>query len=160
MTTNVGQLARAWLSQELWGIAPREDKDLTAIAKAVLICAQGDGELSRAERDWLLGTYAARGVSAELIDELRAYEGKDDLVDILEGTSVRHSAARVVLYLAIQVCAAGGELSELELAAIVRMGALLGVSQDVVGQLRAVHDEERALRSKRIALAFPDGAPS
>ena len=73
MTTNVGQLARAWLSNEVWGIAPREERDLAAIAKAVLICARGDGELSPAERDWILGAYAVRGVPAELIDELRTF---------------------------------------------------------------------------------------
>lgn len=159
MTTNVGQLARTWLSNEVWGIAPREDQDLAAIAKAVLICAQGDGHLSPAERDWILGAYAARGVPAELIDELRTYEGKEDLAAVLAGTSVQHAAPRVVVYLALQACAADGTLHERELATIVKMGGLIGVSEDVVQQLRAVFEEEQAVRRKRIALAFPDGAP-
>jgi tellurite resistance protein len=159
MSTNVAQLARAWIARETWGISPREDKDLAAIAKAVLICARGDGHLSPIEREWMLGAYAARGVSAELIDELRAYEGKEDLIEVLESTSVSHAAARVVLYLAIQVCSADGELHELELAAIIKMGAVLGVSAEVVRQLNALYQEEQLLRQKRIKLAFPDGPP-
>jgi tellurite resistance protein len=159
MATNVGQLARAWLAQEIWGIAPREDRDLAAVAKAVLICAQGDGQLTPAERDWVIGSYAARGVSAALLDELRAYEGKDDIAHVLAGTSVQHAAPRVVVYTAMQACAADGELHPREMAAIVKMGGLLGVSEDVVKQLKAVHDEEQAVRLKRIKLAFPDGPP-
>lgn len=159
MTTDVGQLARAWLANETWGIAPREDRDLAAIAKAVLICAQGDGQVTPAERDWMIGAYAARGVPAALIDELRAYEGKDDLAAVLAGTSVAQAAPRVVVYMALQACAADGTLHDLEVAAIVKMGALVGVSEDVVKQLKAVFEEEQAVRRKRIALAFPDGPP-
>ena len=159
MTTDVGQLARAWLSHETWGIAPRADADLKAIAKAVINCAQGDGELSAAERDWVVGAYAARGVPAELIDELRAYQGKDDLETLLAGVKSRHAAPRAVIYMAIQACAADGELHALELDVIVKMGALLGVTADVVHQLKAVYDEEQAVRQKRITLAFPDGLP-
>jgi uncharacterized tellurite resistance protein B-like protein len=153
------QLARAWIANEVWGIAPRPDADLAAIAKAVLICAQADGTLSAAERDWILGAYAARGVPAELIEELRAYEGKEDLAAVLEGTSVRHAAPRVVVYMAIQACAADGALHDQELSTIVKMAGLLGVSEDVVMQLKGVFDEEQAVRRKRIQLAFPDGLP-
>jgi hypothetical protein len=159
MATNVAQLARAWLSHELWGIEPREDRDLVAVAKAVLICAQGDRQLSPAERNWIIGAYAARGVPAALIDEFRTYEGKDDLAAVLAGTSVQHAAPRMVVYFAMQACAADGELHPLEVAAIVKMGGLLGVSEDVVKQLRAVFEEEQALRLKRIKLVLPDGPP-
>jgi hypothetical protein len=92
MTTNVVQLARAWLSRETWGIAPRQERDIAAIAKAVLICAQGDGQVTAAERDWMLGAYAVRGVPAALIDELRSYEGKDDIAELLAGTTVQQAA--------------------------------------------------------------------
>jgi tellurite resistance protein len=159
VTTDVGQLGRKWLSREIWGIAPRADRDLAVIAKAVLVCAQADRQLSPAERDWIIGACAARGVPAEIIDELRVYEGKDDLNQLLEGVKSRHAAPRVVVYLAIQASAADGELHPLELAAIVKMGALLGVSEEIVMQLEAVHKEEQAVRQKRIKLAFPDGTP-
>ena len=59
---------------------------------------------------------------AELIDELRAYEGKEDLIEVLESTSVSHAAARVVLYLAIQVCSADGELHEIKSPLILQPG--------------------------------------
>ncbi|MEO7734082.1 MAG: hypothetical protein ABIY55_24170 [Kofleriaceae bacterium] len=160
MNTNVGQLATEWLSNEVWGIRPREERDLAAIAKAVIICAKGDRELSAAERNWMIGAYAARGVPATLIDELRAYEGQDDLATVLKGTGVEHAAPRVVIYMALQACAADGELHPLEVAAIVKMGGILGVSEAVVTQLKAVFEEERAVRAKRIKLAFPDGPPS
>ncbi len=160
MTTNAGQLAKEWLSNEFWGIRPREERDLAAIAKAVLVCAKGDRELSPAERGWLLGAYAARGVPQKMIDELGAYEGQDDLATLLKGTGVEHAAPRVVIYMALQACAADGELHPLEIAAIIKMGGLLGVSEPVVRQLKAVFEEERAVREKRIRIAFPDGPPS
>ena len=48
------------------------------------------------------------------------------------------------------------EVHELELNAVIKMGALLGVPEEVVRQLKAIHDEEQALRRRRIQLALPD----
>jgi hypothetical protein len=160
MTTNVAQLAKEWISNEAWGITPREDRDLTAIAKAIIICAQGDHQLSSAERNWTIGALAARGVPAQLVDELRTYEGKDNLTDVLKGTGVENVAPRVVIYMALQACAADGELHSAEIASIVKMGGLLGVPETVVNELKAIFDEEQALRRKRIQLAFPAGQPA
>lgn len=123
MTTNVAQLARAWLSRETWGIEPMSESDLAGIAKAVVICAQADGQLSPAERTWILGGYAVRAVPAEFIDQLRDYQGKDDLAKVLDGTKVGRSFARGVVYFAIQACGSDGQVHELELNAIIKMGS-------------------------------------
>jgi hypothetical protein len=160
MTTNVVQLARAWLSRETWGIEPVMESDMPALAKAVMICAQADGRLSPAERDWILGGYAARAVPAEFIDQLRGYDGKDDLAKVLDGTRVGRAFARPIIYFAIQACGSDGEVHELELDAVIKMGALLDVPEDVVKQLKALYDEEQALRRRRIKLALPDGLPA
>lgn len=160
MTTNVVQLARAWLSRETWGIEPRAEEELAAIAKAVMICARADGKLSPPERDWAIGACAVRGMPAEFIDELRDYQGTDDLAKVLDGTHIGRAAARVVVYFAIQVCGADKQIDDRELGAIIKMGALLDVPEDIVRQLKAVYDEEQALREKRIKLAFPDGPPA
>ena len=108
MTTNVAQLARAWLSRETWGIEPMSENDLAAMAKAVVICAQADGRLSPAERDFILGGYAARAVPAGFIDELRNYKGNDDLASVLDGSKVGRAFARPVVYFAIQACGSDG----------------------------------------------------
>ena len=160
MTTNVTQLARAWLSREIWGIEPREEKELATVAKAVVICARADGELSPAERDWVVGACAVRGLPAEVIDDLRDYQGKDDLAKVLDGTKIGRAAARVVVYFAIQVCGADKKIDDRELGAVIKMGGLLDVPESVVRQLKAVYEEEQALRRKRIELVFPDGPPS
>lgn len=159
MTTNVAQLARAWLSRETWGIEPMVESDLAAIARAVVICAQADGRLSPAERDWILGGYAVRAVPAEFIDELRSYQGHDDLAKVLDGTQVGRAFARGVVYFAIQACGSDGEVHALELDAVIKMGALLDVPEEVVRQLKAIYDEEQALRRRRIQLALPNGLP-
>jgi uncharacterized tellurite resistance protein B-like protein len=62
--------------------------------------------------------------------------------------------------MAIQACSADGALHALELATIVKMAGLLGVSEEVVTQLHAIYQEEQAVRLKRIQLAFPDGPPA
>ncbi len=157
MTKKPADLARGWFNRELWGIEPRPEKHVTAFAKAVLICAQGDGCLSPAEQEWILGAYAARGASVELIDELRRYDAKEDLAQVLAGVGAGQAEARVVIYFAIQACAADGELHKLEMASIVKMGAMLGVSEDIVGKLADLYHEERALRDKRIKLVTSAG---
>ena len=160
MTTDAGQLAKEWISNEMWGIRPRQERDILAIAKAIIICAQGDRVLSPAERDWTIGAVAARGVPTKVIEELRTYEGKDDLATVLKGTSVENAAPRVVVYMALQACAADGDLAPQEVASVVKMGGLLGVPEPVVKQLKSLFEEEQAVRRKRIKLAFPDGPPS
>jgi tellurite resistance protein len=159
MTTNVAQLARAWLSRETWGIEPMSESDLAAVAKAVVLCAQADGQLSPAERDWILGGYAVRAVPAEFIDELRRYPGNEDLAKVLDSSKVGRAFARGVVYFAIGACGADGEIHALELDAIIKMGSLLDVPEDVVRQLKALYDEEQALRRRRIQLALPNGLP-
>lgn len=159
MTTNVAQLARAWLSRETWGIEPIAETDLAAVAKAVVICAQADGRLNPVERDWILGGYAARAVPAGFIDELRNYKGNEDLAKVIDSSKVGRAFARAVVYFAIQACGSDGEVHPLELDAIIKMGGLLDVPEDVVRQLKALYDEEQALRRRRIQLALPNGLP-
>ena len=101
----------------------------------------------------------ARVAPAEFIDELRDYQGTDDLAKVLDGTRGGRATGRVVVYFALQVCGADQQIDDRELGAIIKMGALLDVPEDVVRQLKAVYDEEQALRARRIRLAFPDGPP-
>jgi len=54
---------------------------------------------------------------------------------------------------------ADGQIHELELNAIIKMGKLLDVPEDIVRQLKVIYHEEQALRQRRIKLALPDGLP-
>ena len=81
MATDVTQLARTWVAREFWGREPGKEVDHSAVfAKATLVCVAADGELSPSERDEVLGGCAVRGIPAAVIDELRSYDAKDDLV--------------------------------------------------------------------------------
>jgi len=72
---------------------------------------------------------------------------------------VGRAFARPIVYFAIQACGSDGEVHELELNAIIKTGALLDVPENVVRQLKAIYDEEQALRRRRIKLALPEGLP-
>ncbi|MGW2157956.1 hypothetical protein [Nonomuraea sp. NPDC001699] len=60
------QLGGNWLlkAEADYDSAP-SGTDYTAYAKAVMVCAKGDGEISAPERDWILGFFAALGFTCK-----------------------------------------------------------------------------------------------
>lgn len=57
-----------------------------AYAKAVIVCAAGDGEISERERAWLVGYLISAGDCDAVVDEIRTYTGSDDLRDLLNSS--------------------------------------------------------------------------
>lgn len=151
----------AWVLAEAWGAPPDQVASLTDAenldyGKALLTAANGDGELTDTERDWILGYVTAAGHSADVLDQLRAYAGGDD-IESLFARGVQQAAQRVCIYDAIRACGADGAVSDGERATVATMADRLGVPRDVVDEFVDIYGEEQRLKHRRIALAFPDG---
>lgn len=133
---------------------------IEAFAKALLIAAKGDREISQAERDWVVGLTAAKGASEKLIEELKNYQANEDIDAVISRDSIADGAREALLYTAIEACAADSEYNDGEKASVRKIAARLGVSEDVLQQLEAHYAEERALFKKKIKTLYPNGHPS
>ena len=155
-----------WIKTERYGITKILPPETSLIwYKALLLCANGDGELSQAERDWVIGhatTYHPQ-MNESYIDELRNYNGTgstDDIEKLIFSDPLATKGRYVLIYEAIQASAADDEYSEGEKATIRKMAEKLGVSEAKVIELENLYEEEKALREKRIKVWFPEGIPA
>lgn len=151
-----GQL---WLLKELYGfeqIPPEGDYE--SFIKAVLVCAKGDGTLAPEERSWVAGRAAAmQNPGYELT---RTYPADDKLLDIVgDSFVVNKNGRRMILYVALQACAADGELHPNERAQVQKLAQMLGVGDEVFAEIERQCVEEAKLREQRIRLLFPNGTP-
>ncbi len=133
---------------------------IESFAKALLIAAKGDREISQAERDWIVGLTAAKGASEKLIEELQNYQADEDIDEVISRDSIADGAREALLYTAIEACSADGEYHDGEKASVRKIAAKLGVSESVVQQLEAHYAEDRALFKKKIKTLYPNGHPS
>ncbi|MGI8806857.1 MAG: hypothetical protein ACR2KK_03250 [Acidimicrobiales bacterium] len=155
------ELGGLWLLKEMWDFPSGvpEDQRLDYL-KTIMACARGDGELAKAEKDWVIGYGAACGATQATVDALEAYDADEDVADILSrNMPVAETWGRVAVFDAIRAAGADQEYSDDERAAVSRVAGGVGVDDDVVAALRALCQEEQALKRKRIALVFGDGIP-
>lgn len=159
MTTNRDR-GLLWLFNQKAGFRtiPTAD-DFEAYAKAILICANGDGKLAPEERDWVIGYFAAFGAPDSVLDEIKTYKADEDIEKFVSKTAVTNASQRILVYDSIQACSADGAYSDPERAMVIRMAAKVGVSEDLVRQIEEVCLEEARLREKRLKLVYPEGAP-
>jgi hypothetical protein len=127
--------------------------------KSVLVCANGDGTLTAAERDWVIGFAVAFGASDSLIEKLKSYPANEDIEQLISASPASDGSRRFLIYDAIKACSADGQYSEPERATVIKMANKLGVNQDVVQQIEQICVEEASLRLKRLELMYPDGIP-
>lgn len=150
-----------WLLREMWdfpsGVPEHERLDYL---KAIMACARATDGLAKAERDWVIGYGAACGAHQATVDALEAYDANEDVVDILErNMPVAATWGRVAVFDAIRASNADGDYGDDERAAVRREASALGISEEVVAALEAMHDREQALKRDRIALVFGDDIP-
>ncbi|MGK7901841.1 MAG: TerB family tellurite resistance protein [Hormoscilla sp.] len=151
--------AQLWTLKELYGIKsipPAEDYE--TFIKAALICAKADGVLAPEERNWVVGRAATlRNPGYELA---KNYPADEDLLDVVaKSSAVDKSGRRMLIYVAIQACAADGEYHPDERAKVHKMAKALGIEEDVVNQLEELCMSEAKIREQRIGLIFPEGVP-
>ena len=156
--SEIEQDARQWIMNQLYGMKTiPANEDYEALIKGVLICTKGDGVLAPEERNWVAGRAAAYHIPG--YELAKTYEANEELLDVLSQSPTMGSNPRVIIYVAIQACAADGEYNSGEKAAVRKLATLLGIEEDVVTQIEKLYTEEAKIREQRIALMFPNGTP-
>ena len=159
--SDLNSMKKGWIFNEEWGfggVAP-EEKACECWGRALLSCANGDGELTPEERNWVLGYSAINGVSPEHIEMLRTYEANEDITQILsealrEGVSL-NGTERALVYDLIRVCAADGDITAGERDTVYKMAELLGVGRETVDLLEVAYYSEVAAKKTRWKIAYP-----
>jgi len=153
--------ALKWLGWEQYEL-PAEaagqvsEADNLAYAKALMSCAAGDGEISPAEREWIVGYLTTAGDPEAVVDAMADYDGGDEIGDLLGLSPILGLTGRALIYDALRACASDGELSPGELDRIGSTADGLGISRDVVAELEQIVDEEKALRKRRHQIILAD----
>ena len=125
-------------------------------AKAVIVCAAGDGEISERERQWLIGYLITGGDSEAIIDVVRTYTASDSLKDLIGDDPYLVLTGRSMIYDALRACAADGELAEGERQRIMEAAAELNVPVETVTELEEIVGQEAVLRKRRHKLIVAD----
>ncbi|MEZ4734461.1 MAG: hypothetical protein R3E79_45805 [Caldilineaceae bacterium] len=156
-TTNAGSL---WVFKEFVGFHQRPaDQNFATFMKVVLCCANADGEIAPAEREWVISFASALNAPEGLLEELATYPADEDVFALAASSGPVAQSPRAVLYNAIFACAADGAYSPKEQELVRRLGAKFGIDEAIVTQIEAIYWESRRLREKRIALLFNQGMP-
>jgi tellurite resistance protein len=127
------------------------------LAKAIMIIASADGELSPAEWAALVGGFRAAQMPDAMLDELARFDGRTaKLEEYLTGDYKHLTApARVMLYTAIWISWADGYAAE-ERAMVARAAKILGIDDDLLAALESHAEIEATAAAGRAALLFPD----
>ena len=158
--SDIKKLGQAWIFNWFFGFSQiPTDEDCCIYMKSVLCCAKGDGTLSSEEKNWAIGFCAAWGVADWVIEELKAYEADENLEDVIARSPQVSIAQRDLLLTTIRACAADGKIHEQEKEKILKMASIIGVKEEIVEQLEQLHQEELALRQKRVKLLYPEKSP-
>ena len=150
---------RNWFFKETWNFSeppPREADEF--FGKAIMMCAKGDGELSQPERDFIVGYFATIGAPESMIEELKTYDGNDDIKELVAPIPDPgiHNA---IVYFALKACESDGKLSDGEMARIRSLASQLNVKPDVVDSIYDMYQEEIKMKEKRLQVLFPAGSP-
>lgn len=161
MSTDVRQIIAKWSYKYFrdFDEVPPQNEQLT-FAKALLVCANGDGKIAPEERDWVIGFTATKGASEETLEYLENYKATESLEEVLAASpTIFQTSKGNIIYDAIQACAADGEYAEEEKVLVRKAAAILGISENEVKQLEELYQEEKNLFKKKIQLMFPKGKP-
>lgn len=133
---------------------------LEGFAKAMILCAAGDGELAPAEREWILGFSANAGATDELLQELRTLDPRTlDPIKLIQQTERPGLFVHALVYHAIKASDADGTLEPGEVQTIRAMAMLFEVDPAEVDGLFELHAEEKAFQQRKMARLFPNGHP-
>lgn len=152
--------SREFTMKVVYGASPGKlDPELQLrVAKAVMIIAGADGELSPAEWAAFVGGLRAFQMPEAMLEELARFDPHNaKLEDYLTG-DFKHLAApaRFMLYTAIWVSRADGRYAVEERAMAARAAKIMGIDDDVLAALESHAEIEAATAAARAALIFPD----
>ena len=154
------EIGSKWVFDDMRGFtADVSQPVLLEFFKALLVCANADGEISEGERAWCIGYCAATGATHETLEALQHYDGAEDIHEVIERGRHLGTAHRPVIYDSIRACSADGELTDSERGTILRMAAEIGVDDEDVAEFERIYAQDRALREKRVKAVFPVATP-
>ena len=156
------EITAKWYYKELWGWDLEKictGAERPTFLKALLTAANGDGILSQAERDWVIGRAAAAGAPESLLKELETYPANEDISQLIANTLATNKSKRAVIYFAIKASSADGEYNDAEKNAVRKSANAMGISEAIVKQIEDFHAKEEQMKQERIDLCFPDGDP-
>jgi uncharacterized membrane protein YebE (DUF533 family) len=157
-------LAWEWLYREHFGFSkapPQTDAEVVRnMALSLVAAASGDGELSDAERRWILGYITAKGYPASVVAEIANLSAVDvgSLPDLMS-LGILQKSGRILIYDAIRASSVDA-YSRGERAAVRKAAAMLGIDEPTVVALEQLVAEEHALKARRIKLLMPNGHPN
>jgi uncharacterized membrane protein YebE (DUF533 family) len=133
---------------------------LEGFAKAMIICAAGDGKLAAQELEWILGFVANSGGTHELLQELRELDPTSlNPMQLLAQTERPGLFVHALVYHAIVASDADGVLEPGEAMTIRAMATILGVPEPEIDALFALQADEKAFQQRKMATLFPNGHP-
>jgi uncharacterized membrane protein YebE (DUF533 family) len=153
-------IGSTWALLEHWDFSVETSQEaLLDFFKALVVCCNGDGNLTEEEREWCIGYCAATGGTEETLLALRDYAGDEDVATVI-GRSRPHAAThRRLIYDAIRAASSDGEYHEGERAMVRRMASEVGVSDAEVDAFEELCGEEQRLKDRRLGLVIPVGTP-
>jgi len=125
--------------------------------KAIKAVAACDGDLSEPERLYLVGKMSAIATPPDVIEKVLAFdEGSSAVTALLDGIQVpaeyRVGVGTWVVYEALSVAMADGELADGEAEAVKAAAERMGVNAGTVDALTYQVRQEASLRERRIEL--------
>ena len=133
---------------------------IESFAKAMMLCAAGDGKLATEELEWILGFTANAGGTFELLEELRALDPASlDAVQLMRETESPGLFVHALVYNSIAAADADGVLEAAEVQTIAAMAMALGLLREDIEGLFALYKEEQAFYRRKIIRLFPNRHP-
>jgi len=153
--------ARRFFLQQFVGFSQMPEGPVQEIyAKALLICATGDGVLHPDERAWVRGYFSSTGAPDSVLALIEDYDGSDDLVGLLQmDERTARMAARSLVFDALRVCAADGELAPAEIDKVYEIGRKMGLNDRQIKQVENAYRVWQSAVDNRMSVVYPEEAP-
>lgn len=153
-------IGSTWSLLEHWDFTVETSQEaLLDFFKALIVCCNGDGNLTDEEREWCIGYCAATGGTEETLLALRDYAGDEDVVAVISRGPSHAATHRRLIYDAIRASSSDGEYHADEQATVRRMAAEVGVTRAEVEAFEDLVAEEQRLKDRRLSLVIPVGTP-
>jgi signal transduction histidine kinase len=148
--------ALKWLGWQNWEAPPEVEELQTAednlnAGKAMLLAVGGNGQITRQQREWIIGYLTAAGDSPEVIDAIKTYDDSDRIEDIMSVPKMAFTR-RGILYDALRICYLADTPDPAQVDRVFRSADAIGIPRDEVGELQRIVAEERALQHRRYEL--------
>lgn len=154
------RVALRWFVQENWEMPGEAGDQIThednlMSAKATMLIAGGNAQITQREREWLIGYHTAARGADWVIEAIAAYDDSDTFDDLLVLPEFPQ-VARGEVYCAIRMCSSDGPLTPDELGRLERSVDALGIAREELAELLAIVAAEDGLRRRRFnAIAAP-----